>query len=246
MPIEMMRPTSIPASMMNRLNEQFDIFSNSMRLLPESIFRLAYFLNEINEPEEGISNVEAAYNNVLNCTYGLMTALKEASACESIYEHDAITTVLCIRHVLQHQPGRIKNNLRDAWSLSTGCNPTLIRYSASDPSFPDQPFFLRINWIQAGIAQSNNARRLPAINSFWSLDEIRAKVEQRGLNWSESYVCALALITESARTIVSKYGHLIEATGYDSKVYLQHFAAIDPVDTRDYSIEEAAATCAPS
>lgn len=222
---------------MNNLNEQFDIFSNSMRLLPESIFRLEYFFREINEPEEGISNVEAAYNNVLNCTYGLMTALKEASACDSIYEHDAITTVLCIRHVLQHQPGRIKNNLRDAWRKNIGCKPTLIRYSVSDPHFPNQPFFLSINWIQAGITQSNNARRLPAINSFWNLDEIRAKVEQHGLVWSGSYICALTLITESARTIVSKYAHLIEAAGYDSRVYLQHFAAIHPVDTRDYGIE---------
>ena len=117
---------------MSKLDEQFDVLSNNLRLLPEAIIRLNYFIREIGEPEEGISNVEAAYVNVFNSLYGMMSVLKEEGIVTSIYEHDAITTVLCIRHVLAHQSGRPKNNLRDAWSKSISAPPTLIKYSVSD------------------------------------------------------------------------------------------------------------------
>lgn len=79
---------------MSKLNDQFDVLSNTLRLLPEEIMRLGYFINEINEPEEGISNVEVACVNVFNNIYVMMCALKDEKVVSSIYEHDAITTIL--------------------------------------------------------------------------------------------------------------------------------------------------------
>lgn len=222
---------------MSKLSEQFDVLSNTLRLLPEELLRLRYFIQEINEPEEGISNVEVACVNVFNNVYGIMCSIKESEAASSIYSHDAISTILCIRHILQHQSGRLKNNLRDVWSRSIAGTPALIKYSVSDPDMPDQPFYINVAWFQDGIAKSNNSQRLPKINAFWKLDAIKQQVEASSHgNWVNTYVCTMTLITEAVRTIVAEYGHLMSAAGYDSNVYLEHFKTIKPVDTGDYGI----------
>ena len=222
---------------MTKLSEQFDVLSNTLRLLPEELMRLKYFIQEINEPEEGISNVEVACVNVFNNVYGVMCCIKDSGAVSSIYQHDSINTLLCIRHILQHQSGRLKNNLRDAWSRNIDGTPALIKYSVSDPNMPDSPFYINVAWFQDGIAKSNNSQRLPKINAYWKLDTIQQQVEASPHgNWSATYVCAMTLITEAVRTIVSKYGYLMSATGYDSNVYLKHFKTIKPIDSGDYGI----------
>jgi hypothetical protein len=222
---------------MSKLSEQFDVLSNTLRLLPEELLRLKYFVQEINEPEEGISNVEVACVNVFNNVYGIMCSIKGSGAISSIYGHDAISTILCIRHILQHQSGRLKNNLRDAWSRSIDGTSALIKYSVSDPDMPDPPFYINVAWFQEGIGKSNNSQRLPRINAFWRFDAIKQQVEASPhANWAATYVCAMTLITEAVRTIVAEYGHLLTAAGYDSNVYLEHFKTIKPIDTDDYGI----------
>lgn len=222
---------------MSKLNDQFDVLSNTLRLLPEEILRLGYFINEINEPEEGISNVEVACINIFNNIYGMMCALKDEGLVSSIYEHDSITTILCIRHILQHQSGRMKNNLRDAWSRNIQGAPVLIKYNVSDPGMSDPPLYISVAWFQKGISNSNNAKRLPAINRFWNLDTIKQKVDALPYGrWESTYVCVLALITEAVRKIVTKYGSAIAASGYDSNVYLEHFKSINEINTDDYGV----------
>lgn len=222
---------------MSKLNDQFDVLSNSLRLLPEEIMRLGYFINEINEPEEGISNVEVACVNIFNNIYGMMCALKDEGALSSIYEHDAITTILCIRHILQHQSGRLKNNLRDAWSKNIEGVPVLIKYNVSDPGMADPPLYISVEWFQEGISKSNNAKRLSAINSFWNLETIKQKVDAASHgDWPSTYICVMALITEAVRKIVTEYGNVITASGYDSNVYLEHFKTVNAINTEDYGI----------
>lgn len=221
---------------MNKLNEQFDVLSNALRVLPEEILRLRYFVKEVGDPEEGISNIELACVNALNGIYGMMLALKEEGATQSIYEHGAITTVLCIRHVLAHQTGRLKNNLRDAWLNAIPASPLLIKYSVSDPGMLETPLYIHVAWFQNGISKSAQiSRKLPIINDFWNLDVIKKKIEELPhANWDSTYICALALITEAVRKIVVEYGHLLVAAGYDSDVYLRHFNNINPINTSDY------------
>ncbi|MES2688591.1 MAG: hypothetical protein V4706_17350 [Pseudomonadota bacterium] len=223
---------------MSKLNEQFDVLANTLRLLPEAIVRLNYFIREIGEPEEGISNIELACVNVFNNLYGMMSALKDEGVVTSIYEHDAITTILCIRHVLAHQSGRLKNNLRDAWSESIPASPTLIKYNVSDPAMPDTPLYINVAWFQDGIAKNAKiSKRLATINSFWKLDTIKQQVEasSRG-NWAATYMCAMAMITEAVRTLVAEYGNQIVASGHDSNVYLEHFTRTKAVNTSDYGL----------
>lgn len=222
---------------MSKLNEQFDVLSNTLRLLAEEIMKLGYFVNQINEPEEGISNVEVACVNVFNNIYGMMCALKDEVAIASIYEHDAITTILCIRHILQHQSGRLKNNLRDALHRNIAGAPVLIKYNVSDSEMADPPLYINVVWIQNEIAKSNNSKRLPKINEFWKFEAIKQKVEASSHgNWEATYICVMALITEAVRVIVSEYGPLISAAGYDSNVYLEHFKTINAINTQDYGI----------
>ena len=150
---------------MTKINEQFDVLSNTLRLLPEEISRLDYFIRKIDDPEEGISNVEVACVNVFNNIYGMMCILKDEGVTTSIYEHDAITTILCIRHVLQHQSGRLKNNLRDAWSKNISGSPVLIKYNVSDPGMPDPPLHINVAWFQEGIAGNTKiSKKLNKIN----------------------------------------------------------------------------------
>lgn len=223
---------------MNKLNEQFDFLSNALRVLPEELLRLNYFVQEINEPEEGISNVELACANTFNGIYGVMSTLKDEGATNSIYEHDAITTVLCIRHVLVHQAGRLKNNLRDAWSNSIPASPTLIKYSVSDPDMPDAPLYINVAWLQDGIAKNAKiSKKLATINAFWKLDSIKQEVEAlTHSNWGSTYICAMTLITEAVRKLVFEYGQLITASGFDSDVYLEHFNGVKAINTSDYGL----------
>jgi hypothetical protein len=221
---------------MSKLNEQFDVLSNALRVMPEELLRLNYFIREIREPEEGISNVELAYVNIFNGIYGMMSAIKEEGATKSIYEHDAISTALCIRHVLVHQSGRLKNNLRDEWLRSIPASPTLIKYNVSAPAMPDTPLYINVAWFQDGIARNPKiSEKLTAINAFWKFDTIKQEVEALShSNWASAYVCAMALITEAVRTLVAEYGHLIVASGYDSHIYLEHFNRVQAVNTSDY------------
>jgi len=223
---------------MTKLNEQFDVLSNTLRVLPEEILRLDYFVRKINEPEEGISNVEVACVNIFNNIYGMMCALKDEGATASIYEHDAITTILCIRHVLQHQSGRLKNNIRDAWSQNITGSPALIKYNVSDAGMPDAPLYINVAWFQDGIARNDRiSKKLTKINEFWKLDAIKQRVEaSTHSNWAATYICAMALITEAVRKIVVEYGSLLSASGYDSNVYLEHFKSVNAVNTEDYGI----------
>lgn len=223
---------------MSKLNEQFDVLSNTLRLLPEELFRLNYFVREINEPEEGISNIEVACVNVFNNIYGMMCVLKDEGITASIYEHDAITTILCIRHVLQHQSGRLTNNLRDAWSKNITGSPALIKYSVSDPAMPDTPLYINVAWFQEGISRNAKiSKKLAKINAFWQLDAIRQQVEKSPHgNWAATYVCAMTLISEAMRKIVAEYGSVIGAAGYDSNVYLEHFKGVKAINPKDYGI----------
>lgn len=120
----------------------------------------------------------------------MMCALKDAGVTESIYEHDAISTILCIRHILQHQSGRIKNNLRDAFYKCVNGAPVLIKYNISDPNMPDAPLYISVSWFQEGIANSNNSKRLAKINEFWQLNKIKQEIESSSHgSWEGSYVC---------------------------------------------------------
>jgi hypothetical protein len=222
---------------MSKLDEQFDVLCNTLRLLPEEILRLNYFVKEINDPEEGITNVEVTCVNVFNNIYGMMCALKDQGVVTSIYDNEAVTSVLCIRHILQHQSGRLRNNLRDAFFGQLEGSPVLVKYNISDPNMPDPPLYISAVWLQEGIANSNNSKRLSSINDFWRLDQIKQQVESASHgSWGSTYICVLALITEAVRTILVKYGSSFSATGFDSRVYYDHFREIVPINPADYGI----------
>lgn len=222
--------------MSNQSSEQFDVLSNALRVLPEEILRLNYFIQNVNDPEEGISNIEIACVNVFNQLYGMMCSLKESGHISSIYEHDAITTILCMRHVLQHKAGRIRNNLRDAFKKQIGEKYALINYNVSDTTTLVMPFYISSSWLQDGVQNSNNSHRLASINSYLNFDLIKNDLKKTSIAWTDSYLCVMPLITEAVRQIRTNYGCYFEPAGYDSDVYYSHFLDVKPIDTSDYAI----------
>lgn len=222
--------------MSNPPSEQFDVLSNALRVFPEEIFRLNYFIHKVNDPEEGISNIEIACVNVFNQLYGMMCTLKDSGHISSIYEHDAITAILCMRHVLQHKAGRLKNNLRDTLNKQTGEKVALVNYGASDPEIIMGPFYISASWVQEGIKNSNNAHRLPTINSYLRLDSIKTDLEKLSIPIADTYLCILPLITEAVRQLCKNYGSHFRPAGFDSNVYYTHFLKINPINTHDYEI----------
>lgn len=221
---------------MNNSSEQFDVLSNALRVLPEEILRLNYFLKEVNDPEEGISNIEIACVNVFNQLYGMMCTLKDGGHTNSIYEHQAITAILCMRHVLQHKAGRIKNNLRDAFRNEAQKNLALINYNASDEGMVIMPFYISTSWLQEGIQSSNNSNRLPLINSYLNLSQIEIDLGNLSIPLSNSYLGIMPLITEAVRQLCVNYGTFFKPTGFDSKVYYTHFLNANEINTQDYAI----------
>lgn len=220
----------------NPPSEQFDVLSNSLRVLPEEILRLNYFIHEVNDPEEGISNIEIACVNVFNQLYGMMCTLKDNGCISSIYESDAIETILCIRHVLQHQGGRIKNNLRDALKARKRKNFALVNYGASDTGIIAMPFYISASWLLDGIQSSNNAKRLPSIKSYLKIEKIKADLDGLSIALADTYLGIMPLIAEAMRQICTNYGSHFEPVGFDSEVYYSHFRIVNPINTSDYAI----------
>jgi len=218
--------------MRSQLLEQFDVLSNTLRILPEELVKIQYFINTIKEPEEGISNIEVACVNVFNQIYAMMCSLKDSKHIESIYDCDAITTTLCIRHVLQHQSGRIKNNLRDSFERTISNKSLMVQYEDTS----DSEFLINIHWMQQEIQKSNNAGKLDSINEYWNFNAIRKEIEFSSYNWNECYVSVMALIAESIRQIVTNYGDYFSPTGYDSDVYYKHFNDVNKTNTSQYQI----------
>ncbi|MBO1368153.1 hypothetical protein [Vibrio cholerae] len=221
---------------MSKCSEQFDVLSNALRILPEEAARLDYLCNKVNDPEEGISNIEIASVNVLNQFYGMMLNLKEDGILSSIYEDDAINTILCIRHVLQHQSGRIKNTLRDSFNSALPQNVALINYSVSGEPMTDFPFYLNLGWMNDQIGKSNNAKKLVGIKTKWNLDKIEADLSKENLDADCIYINIMAFITEATRQLCKLYGAHFQPNGYDSRVYYSHFSSIDEVETNNYVI----------
>lgn len=75
--------------------EQFEILSNSLRIFPERIYQLDYFIKDAKDPEEGIANIEVAFRDVLNQIYGMMGCLKDSGIINTLYEYPSITSLLC-------------------------------------------------------------------------------------------------------------------------------------------------------
>lgn len=222
--------------MSNPPSEQFEVLSNSLRVFPEEILRLNYFLQEVNDPDEGISNIEIACVNVFNQLYAMMCTLKDGGHLASIYEHDAITTILCIRHVLQHQGGKIKNNLRDALKTQGVESFSLVNYGASNAEVVVMPFYINASWLLDGIQSSNNANRLPSVKSYLMIEKIKSDLEGGSKSLSGTYLGVMPLITEAMRQLCANYGRCFAPTGFDSDVYYLHFRVVTPLDTNDYAI----------
>lgn len=222
--------------MSNLPSEQFEVLSNSLRVLPEEILRLNYFLLEVNDPDEGISNIEIACVNVFNQLYGMMCSLKDCGHIPSIYEHDAITAILCVRHVLQHQGGKVRNNLRDALKSKFVEGFSLVNYGASNSEKVVTPFYIGASWLLDGIRSSNNAKRLPAIESYLKIEKIKADLGKLSKSFDATYLEIMPLITEAMRQLCISYGNHFSPTGSDSVVYYSHFRAVEPISTDDYAI----------
>lgn len=222
--------------MNSKSSEQFEVLSNALRVLPEEALKLNYYWKEKKKPEEGISKIEIACADVFHQIYGLMYCLKEEGHITSIYTHEAITTILCIRLVLQRQGGRIKNSLRDAYTKQIAAKPVFIKFNASEDDQINFPFLINVNWIQECIENSNNAEKLPLINQFWTLDKIRTEIESSSLNWKTSYLCVMSLITAAVRQICVDFGPHFKLTSDDSKVFFEHFSRLKAIKTDDYAI----------
>ena len=223
--------------MSNPPSAQFEVLSNSLRVLPEELLRLNYFLQEVNDPDEGISNIEIACVNVFNQLYAMMCTLKDSKHIASIYEHDAITTILCIRHVLQHQGGKVKNNLRDALRSQEVENFSLVNYGASDSESVVMPFYINASWLLDGIQSSNNAKRLPSVKSYLVIEKIKSDLDGLSKPFSGTYLGIMPLITEAMRQLCTNYGRYFAPAGFDSDVYYSHFRVVSPIDTNDYEID---------
>lgn len=221
---------------MSICNEQFEVLSNSLRIFPERILALNYYLFTVNDPEEGISNIESAFRDVLNQFYGMMCSLKDNGHISSLYEHDAITSLLCMRHAVQHRSGAIKNKFRD-FILNNDLSVFFqIEYSTSDKSRGRNPFPVSITWFEDKIKNSNYSNKWDKISKYWQLESIKKVAGFRNIDWKNVYIDATSLITEAVRVLCREYKEFFSPMGFDSKVYFDHFAVVMPLDKEDFEL----------
>lgn len=216
--------------------EQFEVLSNALRIFPEQVFQLNYYVEKVNDPEEGIANIESAYRNVLNQVYGMMCALKDDGHINSLYEDTALTTVLCLRHAMQHLSGKIRNCLRDLILEKKVITPIEIKYSASDEDMGRCPFLISVCWVENGIKASNYSNKLPKISEYWQLEKLRKDIESNNKCWDSVYLDGTSLVTEAMSSLVKKYGKHFSPSGFDSNVYYKHFNQVDSLNRLDCAI----------
>ncbi|TGU71636.1 hypothetical protein E4633_15120 [Geomonas terrae] len=218
---------------MNLPSEQFEVLANSLRIFPERILQLGYYVNEVRDPEEGIANIEAAFRDVLNQFYGMMGTLKDSGATQSLYEHTAITTLLCLRHSVQHHSGNVRNMFRDVILNRMDIKLVQIEYGASDKDRGRCPFPVSITWYEDSVMHSNYAKKWAEIARFLNLIELQRQARNQSIPWDNIYVDATSIITEAVATLCKLYSGHFSPSGYDSRVYYGHFINVEPLNMSD-------------
>jgi len=221
---------------MNACSDQFEVLSNALRIYPERLISLKYYIFEVNDPEEGIANVESAFRDILNQFYGMMCTLKDNGNIDGLYKHTEITTFLCLRHAVQHKSGKIKNKLREFHLDKDQRNTVLIEYSTSDKDRIRAPFPIHLNWIEEAIKSTNYASKWNQISEYWNFDIIKKKAKSQSINLNDIYIDGSVLITEAVRTLFTEYSKFFSPSGYDSNVYYDHFAKIKAYDAKDFAL----------
>ena len=221
---------------MSTPNEQFEILANSLRIFPERIIHLSYYVDQVKDPEEGISNIESAFRDVLNQFYGMMSALKEGNLISSLYEHTAITSLLCLRHVVQHHSGIVRNLFRDVILNKTTFEPFQIEYSTSDKERGRGPFPISVTWYEETIKKSNYANKWNKIEQYWNLKTLKQEAKLLSIPWDNVYVDATSLITEAVYELCKEYKEHFSPSGYDSEVYYEHFCNVRPFNKGDFAL----------
>lgn len=216
--------------------EQFDVLSNALRIFPERVLQLRYYALEVNDPEEGISNIESAFREVLNQFYGMVGALKDQGVIKTLYCHESFNTLLCLRHSIQHGSGRIKNLLRETIIDKKSLKFSEIIYNASNTEMTRVLFLINATWFESGIKSGNYPNKWEGISTYWNLENIKKEIIKNNESWETAYIDITSLIIEAMRVLVSTYGQHFSASGDDSKVYYRHFQEVAPIDSLDYHI----------
>ncbi|EGQ7944468.1 hypothetical protein G8G17_003369 [Vibrio cholerae] len=219
-----------------KLDEQFEVLSNALRIFPERVMTLRYYLEEVNDPEEGISNIESAFRDVLNQFYGMVGVLKEEGIIPSLYVHDSFNTLLCLRHALQHGTGKVKNLFRDVILNQQSFEIAEVKYSASNSDIGRCPYLISAEWLENGVKASNYANKWQGIDSLWNISAIKSDVKSKGKQWSHVYLDGTILIAQAMSELVKLYGRNIKGTGFDSGIYLEHFKVMVNIDSDDREI----------
>ncbi len=219
-----------------KLDEQFEVLSNALRIFPERVMTLKYYVEEVNDPEEGISNIESAFRDVLNQFYGMVGVLKEEGIISSLYVHESFNTLLCLRHALQHGSGKVKNMFRDVILNQQLFEIAEVKYSSSNSDIGRCPYLISAEWLEHGVKASNYANKWNGIDSYWCISELKSEVEAKDKQWSHVYLDGTILVAQAMGELVKFYGNHITGTGFDSRTYLEHFNVMINIDSSDREI----------
>lgn len=218
--------------------DQFEILANSLRIFPERIYQLDYFINDANDPEEGIANIEVAFRDVLNQIYGMMGCLKDSGIINTLYEYPSITSLLCLRHPLQHNSGKVRNLFRDIILNRLPIVPVQIEYSASDYDRGRCPFPISITWYETSVRNSNYSKKWSEISNYLNLEILKHQAKAEHLDWDHVYIDATSLITEAASNLCKTFKEHFSPSGYDSEVYCDHFCKVASLDMQDAKLKQ--------
>lgn len=213
--------------------EQFEVLANSLRIFPERLSQLEYYMNVAKDPEEGIANIEVAFRDVLNQFYGMMETLKSAGAIKSLYENPPITSLLCLRHSIQHNSGKVRNIFRDLLIYRMNIVPVQVVYSKSDNDRGRSPFLVSITWYETAVKSSNYSKKWDEIAAFLNLNSFKNEAFAKHLDWDHVYIDATSVITEATSRLCKTFKAHFSPSGFDSDVYYDHFCKVAPLDMQD-------------
>lgn len=182
--------------------------------------RLREYYGSLNDPEQGISNVETACMRTLDQLHGMLTHLESTEQISSIYQYPALSTLMCLRDLLQSDGEVFRSNLRDAFKGVINSPLTLINYLVNWELAEDYPMAINLPWLVKAIEEHGNDEQQTAMLTHWNIAKIQQQITNKNRAWASTYVNVMPLIADGLRELVQHHGQrFIPAGSYPDEVF---------------------------
>ena len=233
---------------MNPINDAFEDFSHSLRVLLEADFRAnTQGLIQVDRAE-AVGNIEAAMGGVLNSFHSLHDAMQKSGNHKDFnwYDIPELATILVLRNARHHNHARKIRTMysyyaQEAVKIGSMEMYVLVDYPAGDEGA--NTFDVYLSWSDLKYLLSlpqKETRIKPAlaasINSYLRTHKHKEYAEYFDLEEQRVFFNVIPLFVNAAVKLISGIKTQINPRSTESETYLSLFQHILPADTMNHEV----------